>query len=111
MIRTAIVGGTGYTGAELLRILSAHPQVELVAVSSRSEAGTAVADLFPSLRGICELDFSDPDAIDYANLDLVFFATPHGVAQNMMTATLIFGQDMLTRCCSICLNPNIIRMK
>lgn len=91
MIRTAIVGGTGYTGVELIRLLSAHPQVELAAVSSRSLAGSAVSELFPSLRGICDLSFSEPDAIDYANLDLVFFATPHGVAQNMMAETLDKG--------------------
>lgn len=91
MIRTAIVGGTGYTGVELIRLLSAHPQVELAAVSSRSLAGSAVSELFPSLRGVCDLGFSEPDAIDYSNLDLVFFATPHGVAQNMMAETLDKG--------------------
>lgn len=91
MIRTAIVGGTGYTGVELIRLLTAHPQVELAAVSSRSLAGSAVSELFPSLRGQCDLNFSEPDAIDYANLDLVFFATPHGVAQNMMAETLDKG--------------------
>lgn len=91
MIRTAIVGGTGYTGVELIRLLSGHPQAELVAVSSRSLAGSAVSELFPSLRGLCDLSFSEPDAIDYAELDLVFFATPHGVAQNMMAETLEKG--------------------
>ena len=91
MIRTAIVGGTGYTGVELIRLLSAHPQVELTAVSSRSLAGSAVSELYPALRGICDLSFSEPDAIDYANLDLVFFATPHGVAQSMMAETLHKG--------------------
>jgi N-acetyl-gamma-glutamyl-phosphate reductase len=60
-------------------------------VSSRSLAGTAVSELFPALRGICDLAFAEPDSIDYSHLDLVFFATPHGVAQNMMAATLDKG--------------------
>ncbi len=88
MIKAAIIGGTGYTGIELIRLLSGHPGVELRAVSSRSLDGTRVSDLFPSLRGICDLPFQEPDAIDYADLDVVFFATPHGVAQKMMAETL-----------------------
>ncbi|WP_193166063.1 N-acetyl-gamma-glutamyl-phosphate reductase [Microbulbifer hainanensis] len=81
MIKVAIVGGTGYTGVELLRLLSAHPQVELTAITSRALAGTAVAELFPSLRGHCNLAFCEPDLEQLAACDLVFFATPHGVAQ------------------------------
>ncbi|GAA5525812.1 N-acetyl-gamma-glutamyl-phosphate reductase [Microbulbifer aestuariivivens] len=81
MIKVAIVGGTGYTGVELLRLLAGHPQVEITAITSRSLAGTAVADLFPSLRGHSELVFSVPDVDTLAGADLVFFATPHGVAQ------------------------------
>lgn len=84
MIRTAIIGGTGYTGAELLRLLVSHPEVEIVTVSSRSEAGTAVVDAFPNLKGYLDLDFSDPSDLLDAKPDLVFFATPHGVAQAMM---------------------------
>ena len=57
MIKAAIVGGTGYTGVELLRLLAAHPEVELRAITSRSEAGLAVADMFPNLRGHVELAF------------------------------------------------------
>jgi N-acetyl-gamma-glutamyl-phosphate reductase len=81
MIKVGIVGGTGYTGVELLRLLAGHPEVELVAITSRQEAGRGVAELFPSLRGHLELAFSEPDVDRLAGCDLVFFATPHGVAQ------------------------------
>jgi N-acetyl-gamma-glutamyl-phosphate reductase len=60
MIKVGIVGGTGYTGVELLRLLAGHPGVELTAITSRGEAGKAVADMFPSLRGFVGLNFSDP---------------------------------------------------
>ena len=61
MIKAGIIGGTGYTGVELLRLLVAHPEVELHAISSRSEKGRPVADIFPSLRGRIDLAFCDPD--------------------------------------------------
>ncbi len=80
MIKIGIVGGTGYTGVELLRILSRHPGAHLTTITSRKEAGTPVADLFPSLRGSVDLRFSDPAAADILGCDVVFFATPHGVA-------------------------------
>ena len=80
MIKIGIVGGTGYTGAELLRLLSGHPNAELVAITSRSEKGVPVAQLYPNLRGIVDLAFSDPDIAVLGQCDLVFFATPHGVA-------------------------------
>ncbi|WP_434354339.1 N-acetyl-gamma-glutamyl-phosphate reductase [Psychrobacter sp. HD31] len=83
MIKAGIVGGTGYTGVELVRILSAHPQVELQWLTSRSEAGTPVADIFPSLRGVTNLvyqDFGDDNLKMMSACDVVFFATPHGVA-------------------------------
>lgn len=82
-IKAGIVGGTGYTGVELVRILSAHPQVELQWLTSRSEAGTPVADIFPSLRGVTNLvyqDFGDDNLKMMSACDVVFFATPHGVA-------------------------------
>ena len=81
LVKAAIVGGTGYTGVELLRLLADHPQVEVTAITSRAEAGTAVAELFPSLRGHYDLKFSAPDLEQLASCDVVFFATPHGVAQ------------------------------
>lgn len=79
-IKAGIVGATGYTGVELLRLLSAHPHAEVCAVTSRGEAGVAVADYFPSLRGIYDLVFQTPDEADLAQCDVVFFATPNGVA-------------------------------
>jgi N-acetyl-gamma-glutamyl-phosphate reductase len=80
MIKIGIVGGTGYTGVELLRLLAQHPEAEVRAITSRKDAGTRVADMFPSLRGRYELAFSDPAETDLAGCDAVFFATPHGVA-------------------------------
>ncbi|MDH5649650.1 MAG: N-acetyl-gamma-glutamyl-phosphate reductase [Gammaproteobacteria bacterium] len=79
-IKVGIIGGTGYTGVELLRLLAAHPRVNLVVITSRGEAGRKVADLFPSLRGHVDLAFSEPDAKTLAACDLVFSATPNGVA-------------------------------
>jgi len=79
-IKVGIIGGTGYTGVELLRLLVVHPQVELQAITSRGEAGRKVSELFPSLRGFTELEFTDPDKSDLGNCDVVFSATPNGVA-------------------------------
>lgn len=80
MIKVGVVGGTGYTGVELLRLLAAHPDVEIAAITSRGEAGTPVARLFPSLRKRVDIAFSDPAATDLAACQCVFFATPNGVA-------------------------------
>jgi N-acetyl-gamma-glutamyl-phosphate reductase len=82
MIKVGIVGGTGYTGVELLRILAQHPQVELQAITSRGDAGTPVANMFPSLRGRVALDFVDPKAAALETCDVVFFATPNGIAMD-----------------------------
>lgn len=91
MIKIGIVGGTGYTGIELLRILARHPESELVAITSRKEAGTRVADLFPSLRGVVGIAYSDPSKADLAKCDLVFFATPNTVAMGEARALLQAG--------------------
>ncbi len=80
MIKVGIIGGTGYTGVELLRILSSHPGIEVGVITSRNEAGTAVADFFPSLRGVIDLNFVDPASAHLNDCDLVFSATPNGVA-------------------------------
>jgi N-acetyl-gamma-glutamyl-phosphate reductase len=80
MVKIGIVGGTGYTGVELLRLLARHPQAELVAITSRKEAGMPVAQMFPSLRGAVSLAFSDPAQAGLDQCDLVFFATPNTVA-------------------------------
>jgi N-acetyl-gamma-glutamyl-phosphate reductase len=79
-IKVGIVGGTGYTGVELLRFLAGHPHVELVAITSRKESGMPVAEMFPSLRRRVDLAFSDPAHADLTRCDVAFFATPHGVA-------------------------------
>lgn len=84
MIKVGIVGGTGYTGVELLRLLVNHPHAEAVVITSRAEAGVQVSDLYPSLRGMLDLAFSAPNVDDLCACDVVFFATPHGVAQAMM---------------------------
>lgn len=88
MIKAGIVGGTGYTGVELLRLLSKHPNVEVTVITSRAEAGVKVAQLYPNLRGHVDLAFTEPDVKVLGELDVVFFATPHGVAQNMMPALM-----------------------
>lgn len=80
MIKVGIVGGTGYTGVELLRLLSMHPEVKLTAITSRKEAGMPVSEMFPSLRGKVDLAFSIPEEARLTECDAVFFATPHGVA-------------------------------
>ena len=87
-LKIGIVGGTGYTGVELLRLLALHPQAELACITSRGEAGLPVADMFPSLRGFVDLKFSDPATADLSACDVVFFATPHGVAMSQAQALL-----------------------
>ena len=91
MIKAGIVGGTGYTGVEILRLLAQHPQVELAAITSRKEAGTAVASMFQSLRGRVDLAFSDPAKADLKSCDVVFFATPNGVAMGEAKALIDAG--------------------
>jgi len=91
MIKVGIVGGTGYTGVELLRLLAQHPEVELTAITSRAEAGGAVADMFPSLRGRVGLRFSDPATAPLKDCQIVFFATPNGVAMQQTRNLLDAG--------------------
>jgi N-acetyl-gamma-glutamyl-phosphate reductase len=95
VIKVGIVGGTGYTGVELLRLLSAHPEVELVAITSRAEAGRRVDDLFPNLRGHCALEFTPPELPTLAACDLVFYATPHNVAMQMVPELLETGTRVI----------------
>lgn len=94
-IKVGIVGGTGYTGVELLRLLAVHPQVELAVITSRGEAGMPVADMFPSLRGYVDLVFTDPASANLATCDVVFFATPHGVAMSQTQALLATGAKVI----------------
>ena len=95
MIKAGIVGGTGYTGIELLRLLAQHPQVELKAITSRQEAGKPVAALFPSLRGRVDLAFTEPKREALRGCDVVFFATPNLVAMNEARALLDGGARLV----------------
>lgn len=91
MIKVAVVGATGYTGVELLRILVQHPEVTITLVTSRAEEGKAVSSIFPNLRGQLALDFCAPDPKRLAECDLVFFATPHGAAMALVPELLAKG--------------------
>lgn len=91
VIKVGIVGGTGYTGVELLRLLAQHPNVEIVAITSRGDAGTNVADMFPSLRGAIELKFCKPDVAALETCHVVFFATPNGIAMTQAAQLLAAG--------------------
>src|SRR4051812_2367098 len=95
MLRAGIVGGTGYTGVELLRLLSQHPQAELRAITSRKEAGTPVSAMFPSLRRRVDLAFTEPGPKAMRGCDVVFFATPHGVAMQGARALLDEGAKVI----------------
>ena len=95
MIRAGIVGGTGYTGVELLRILILHPEVEVTAVTSRADAGQRVDKTYPSLRGLCDTVFSQPEVDNLADCDVVFFATPNGTAMNMAADLLARGVKVI----------------
>jgi N-acetyl-gamma-glutamyl-phosphate reductase len=94
-IKVGIVGGTGYTGVELLRILATHPNVELTAITSRKEAGMPVAEMFPSLRGHIALAFSDPAKSALETCDAVFFATPNAVAMSQARPLVDAGVKLI----------------
>ncbi len=91
MIKVGIVGGTGYTGMELLRLLVRHPEVEISMITSRSEAGKRVDELFPSLRGFLSLSFSEPEIDTLCECNVVFFATPNGTAMQIVPNILATG--------------------
>lgn len=96
MVKVGIVGGTGYTGVELLRLLAQHPQAEVAVITSRSEAGVKVADMYPNLRGHYDnLAFSVPDVATLGACDVVFFATPHGVAHALAGELLDAGTKVI----------------
>lgn len=95
MIKVGVVGGTGYTGVELLRLLAQHQNVEIRAITSRGEAGLPVADMFPSLRRRVDLCFVDPQAADLAACDVVFFATPNGIAMQQAKALVDAGVKVI----------------
>lgn len=91
MIKVGIVGGTGYTGVELLRLLAQHPSVEIATITSRGDAGSPVSAMFPNLRGWVDLAFEDPATANLKACDVVFFATPNGVAMQQAPALLDAG--------------------
>lgn len=96
MIKAGIVGGTGYTGVELLRILALHPNVKITAVTSRSDEGMRVDALYPNLRGyLDDLTFCLPNVDALSNCDVVFFATPNGTAMLMAKELLERGIKLI----------------
>lgn len=95
MLKIGVVGGTGYTGVELLRLIAQHPQAELTCITSRSEKGLAVADMFPNLRGHIDIAFSDPADAPLKECDLVFFATPNGIAMQHAVELLDAGVKLI----------------
>ena len=95
MLKVAVVGGTGYTGVELLRLLVSHPEVSLEMVTSRSEDGRAVADMFSNLRGHTAVKFTKPDINVLAGCDVVFFATPNGTAMEMVPELVAQGTRVI----------------
>src|SRR6478672_11639780 len=94
-VKVGIVGGTGYTGVELLRLLAQHPRAELAIITSRKEAGMPVADMFPNLRGSVDLKFTEPSREALSACDVVFFATPNGVAMNETRALYDAGVRLI----------------
>lgn len=95
MVKVGIVGGTGYTGVELLRLLANHSQVKVEVITSRSEEGVRVDDMYPNLRGRYDLRFSVPDVSTLSQCDVVFFATPHGVAMKMAPELVANGVKVI----------------
>jgi N-acetyl-gamma-glutamyl-phosphate reductase len=93
--KIGIVGATGYTGVELLRLLVNHPGVEITYVTSRENAGSRVDAMFPNLRGYLDLEFSAPATEQLAECDLVFFATPNGVAMKSAQALVDAGVKVI----------------
>jgi N-acetyl-gamma-glutamyl-phosphate reductase len=95
VIKIGIVGGTGYTGVELLRLLAQHPEADVRVITSRKDAGTRVAQMFPSLRGRYDLAFCDPKDANLQACNVVFFATPHGVAMSEARQLLAAGVRLI----------------
>ncbi|NYT52695.1 MAG: N-acetyl-gamma-glutamyl-phosphate reductase [Candidatus Vesicomyosocius endoextente] len=88
MIKVGIIGSTGYTGLELIRLLHNHPNAKIIALCSRINAKKSVIKEFPSLIGYIDLDFITPNEKKLFECDIIFFATPHGVAMNSVSKFL-----------------------
>ena len=95
MIRVGIIGGTGYTGVELIRLLYMHPQAEIVAITSRTEAGRSLAEYFPNFAGLSDLEFTEPASTPFQFCDLIFFATPNGTAMKVVPELLSAGKKII----------------
>ncbi len=95
MIKVGIIGGTGYTGVELLRLLAQHPDIELSVITSRGEAGKPVAELFPNLRGFVGINYSEPNEKTLGACDVVFSATPNGIAMQHARALMESGTRLI----------------
>ncbi len=92
MLRVAIAGASGYTGFELVRLLSAHPQVQLTMITSRAQCGQPLDEFYPALKGFCDLTFENPEAPRLvAEADLVFTALPHQAAMGLVPHLLVGG--------------------
>ncbi len=95
MVKAGIVGATGYTGVELIRLLGSHPHVTIEMVTSRSETGKSVAEIFPSLRGVLNNQYVEPDIKVLSECDVVFFATPNGTAMESVPALIAAGTRVI----------------
>jgi len=95
-ISAAIIGASGYTGLELLRLLKNHPHVNITAITSRQFAGKAVAEIFPSLRGLYdELIFSNPENSSNIEADVVFCCLPHGASMEIVSGFIKAGKKVI----------------
>ncbi|MBT3827222.1 MAG: N-acetyl-gamma-glutamyl-phosphate reductase [Nitrosomonadales bacterium] len=94
-LRVSIFGGTGYTGVELIRLLLSHPYVEIYQITSRKDKGKRVDEIYPSFRGILDNLFVSPEDADLKNVDLVFFATPNGIAMNYADDLISKGKKVI----------------
>jgi len=94
MYKVGIIGGTGYTGSELSRMLCTHPEVELAALTSRQNAGKKVSDVQSFLKGYSDIKFTEKIS-DTKDLDLVFVATPHGVAMEEVPQLMSSGLKVI----------------
>ncbi len=95
MLDVGIVGGTGYTGVELLRLLALHPKVRIRTVTSRSDAGVAVAEIYPNLLGAVNACFVEPSVEALSGCEVVLFATPNGTAMRMAPGLLAAGARVI----------------
>jgi N-acetyl-gamma-glutamyl-phosphate reductase len=96
MLNVAIVGASGYTGLELIRILHCHPEVTLTCLTSEQSAGRKISDIFPTLRGRCDLTLENLEPVRVAEkADLIFTALPHKAAMEVVPTFLKLGKQVI----------------